>query len=277
MDAVTYEVDGHVAVITLNQPERRNALSAQMSRELGQAWVRAAADRTLRVVIITGAGDTFCAGADAERLASAGARGGEENVSPLEPDPQYATVLPATPPHLRSRHLFAQALPIPVIAAVNGLAIGAGLALALSADIRIGSRNAGFQAGFVRIGAAPELGLSWTVNELIGLARARDLLLSGRRIGADEALQWGLMTQVAPDDQLMAHCRELAAEMARRNSPHSIRLAKTFLGAAPTQSFAEALETSRVAAGPAMRGPHFEEGVAALRERRLPVWPADPD
>src|SRR5690606_41064408 len=115
------------------------------------------------------------------------------------------------------RYLFAQALPIPVIGAINGPAIGAGLALALSADIRIGADTAAFQAGFLRIGAAPELGLCWTVSELIGLARARDMLISGRRIQAQEALSWGLMTQMTSPERLMEDCRALAKEIDRKS------------------------------------------------------------
>lgn len=274
-EAVLFEMVDGVGTITLNQPERRNALSRAVSKGLNEAWVRAARDKSLRVLIVTGAGSAFCAGADTEAFNRPGPGAEEKLISPLDPDPQYAAALPETPAHLRSRHLFAQALPIPVIAAVNGLAIGAGLALALSADIRIGDSNAAFQAGFPRIGAAPELGLCWTASELIGLARARDLLLTGRRVGADEALGWGLVTKLTEPGQLMDQCRILANEMVERTSPYSARMTKRLLATASTQSFAEAVEASRLEAGPALAGPDFREGIAALRERRAPVWPSN--
>ncbi|MET0183693.1 MAG: enoyl-CoA hydratase-related protein [Caulobacterales bacterium] len=275
-DVLLYDVDDGVATITLNRPDRRNAVNAALGQAMNEALVRAAGDKSVRALILTGAGDGFCAGGDADRLQDVadGKRQVGVQISPNEPDPIFQ-IIPDAPPELRSRYTFAQAMPIPVIAAVNGPAVGAGLAFALSADIRLASPNAAFMAGFVRIGAIPELGLSWTITNLIGLSRARDMLISGRRIDAEEALRWGLISQIHPREDLLPAARTLAREIAQRSSPRSVRHIKKFLRAVPSQSFADAFEMSRVETAPALESADFKEGVSAMREKRIPNFPRE--
>jgi enoyl-CoA hydratase/carnithine racemase len=274
-DVLLYDVDDGVGLITLNRPERRNAVNAELGEALNKALVRAASDKGVRALIITGAGSGFCAGGDAEHLTNTAERRVSRSVSPTEPDPRFHDALPGAPPHMRSRYTFAGAMPIPTFAAVNGPAIGAGLALALSCDFRFGGPRASFAGGFVRIGAVAEMGLAWTTTQTVGLARARDMLLSGRRIEAEEALQWGLMTKLFPQESLVADCVAFAKDMAQRCSPRSIRHVKRMLDAAPTQTFAQAFEMARLETPAAIASADFKEGVAALREKRLPNWPLE--
>jgi enoyl-CoA hydratase/carnithine racemase len=273
-DVVLYEVEDRLAIITLNRPERRNAVNADLGQALNEALVRAAGDKGVRALIITGAGEGFCAGADSDLLADVAAGQRRAGVSPAEPDPIFA-IVPDAPPELRSRYTFAQAMPIPVIAAVNGAAVGAGLALALSADFRFASPLAAFLAGFVRIGTIAEMGLAWTLSHLIGQGPARDLLLSGRRFDAEEALRVGLVSRICAQGELMNEARAFARDLAERSSPRSMRVIKKMLRAAPTQTFAEAFEMARLETSSAIASADFREGVLALRERRLPNFPRD--
>jgi len=273
-DVLLYAVQDGVAIITLNRPERRNAVNAELGEALSEALVRAASDKGVRALIITGAGDAFCSGGDSEYLSSATPGARPTQISPTEPDPRFLEALRETPPHMRSRYTFAGAMPIPTIAVVNGPAIGAGMALALSCDFRFGGPKAAFVGGFMRIGAIAEMGLAWTTTQVVGGARARDMLLSGRRIDSEEALNWGLMTRLFPQESLLDEAISAATDMVQRCSPRSIRHVKKMLDAVPSQTFAQAFEMSRVETRPALESADFKEGVAAMREKRLPNWPA---
>lgn len=270
-DLVQYSVEGSVGLMTLNRPERRNAVNTEMGLAINAALVRAALDKSIRALVITGAGPAFCAGGDMERLATLPDRGEakETVISAADVDP-FFNVLPDVPPELRSRYTFAQAMTIPVVAAVNGPAIGAGLALALSADIRFASTEAGFAGGFARIGGIPELGLIWTVAKLIGDGRARDMLLSGRRVGAEEALQFGLVTRVYEPSALLTETLAFARDMAENTSPRSIGVIKRLMRQVHRQSFGEAFEASRLEIAASQKSNDFREGVAAVREKRPP-------
>jgi enoyl-CoA hydratase/carnithine racemase len=274
-EVLLYDVRDGVGLITLNRPERRNAINAELGAALSRALARAASDKGVRALIITGAGTSFCSGGDADHLGHTVTARSSSDVSPIEPDPQFLEALPDAAPHMRSRYTFAGAMPIPTFAAVNGAAIGAGLALALSCDFRFGGPQAAFAGGFVRIGAIAEMGLAWTTVQAIGMGPARDMLLSGRRIDAEEALRWGLMTKLFPEESLIEDCFAFAREVAQRCSPRSIRHVKKMLDAAPTQTFAQAFEMARLETRPAMASADFKEGVAALREKRAPNWPRD--
>jgi len=213
-DVVLYEVADGVATITLNRPGQRNAVNAELGQALNEALVRAAKDPSIRALIITGAGEGFCAGADFDRLRDVVEKPGP---SAAGPDPIFA-VYPDTPPEYLSRYSFARALPFPVIAAVNGVAVGAGLALAASADFRLASPRAAFLGGFVRIGTVAEMALAWTLTHLIGQGPARDMLLSGRRIDAEEALRFGLVTRLFAAETLLAETQD--RKSTRLNSSH---------------------------------------------------------
>src|SRR3954452_2549172 len=217
MTTMTLEqpVDG-VLVATLNRPDRLNAMTNAMFEEFEQlAFAHRYSD--LRVLIMTGAGRAFCAGFDLDDA---------DGLSSLSPMGML------TQQELAARSLSAlRALPMPVIAAVNGPATGGGLALALAADIRIGSPGARFNAAFVRIGlSAGDLGTSWLLPRLIGPARAAEVCYTGRFIEAEEAERVGLLNRVVPADDLLSATLELAGQIAA-NSPGGVQLSKRALQA----------------------------------------------
>lgn len=274
-EVLEVEIKHGVAVLTLNRPERRNAINAELGAAISRALVQVAKDPAVGAMILTGAGQGFCAGGDADYLADKVVGGVANGLSPDEPDPAFLEAVPEAPPHMRTRYTFAGAMPIPTLAVVNGAAVGAGLALAMSCDFRLGSPEAYFVAPFSRIGMTTEMGLAWTLSRTIGLGPARDMLLSGRRIDAEEALRWGLVTRIWPGDDLQESSFEFARELAERCSRRSISRMKQELDIAASQTFAEAFETSRLGSRAAIRTASFKEGIAAVREKRRPVWPIE--
>ena len=205
-----------VTLITLQRPERLNAMNATLVGELHEALESIAHDRSCRVVVLTGAGRGFCAGIDLSgygQAPSADGRGRVEDTFATQ------THIAALVPRLR-------AMPQPVIAAVNGAAAGGGLALALASDIRIAGASARFNVAFVRLGISGcDIGVSWLLPRLIGASRAWELMLTGRIIDADEADRIGLVLRVVPDDQLLEAALDTAALIVA-NSPWGIRMTK---------------------------------------------------
>ena len=202
--------------ITLNRPERLNAMNAELVSDLHAALDTIAADRDCRVVVLTGAGRGFCAGLD---LAGYGHAPGSEDLAGVEAGFATQTHIAALVPRLRS-------LPQPVIAAVNGAAAGGGLALALASDVRIASSSARFNVAFVRLGLSGcDIGVSWLLPRLVGASRAWELMLTGRIIESDEADRIGLVLRVVSDDQLMESAFETARLIAA-NSPWGVRMTK---------------------------------------------------
>jgi enoyl-CoA hydratase len=188
---------------------------------LHRALDAVAADRSCRVVILTGAGRGFCAGLD---LRGYGDPPGTDGLGETQKGFAVQTTIARLIPHLRS-------LPQPVIAAVNGPATGGGFALVLGCDVRIAARTARFNAAFIRIGlSACDIGTSWLLPRLIGAARAQELMLTGRRLGADEALRIGLVVEVVPDDELQARAIEVA-ESVLANSPFGVTMTKEVMWA----------------------------------------------
>src|SRR5690606_29512032 len=230
----------------------------------------AATDAQARALLITGNGPTFSAGGDLEKLSKTADAGASlVGRSPNEPS-DFFNVLPDVPPEYRSRYTFAMAIPKPVICAVNGLAIGAGLVLTLSCDIRIASTEAAFAAGFARIGATPEIGMSWTLPRLIGDGRAREMMLSGRRVGAEEALAIGLVSQIVAPEDLRAHATDYARDLASKISPRSVGVIKRHMRHVHHQTFAEAFAEGAADARETFASDDFKEGLAAMREKRPP-------
>ncbi len=205
-----------VRLLTLNRPDRLNAMNVEMVQGLHDALEAIAADRTCRTVVLTGAGRGFCAGLDLSGYGSAPGASGRDRVHD-----GFATQrhIAALVPRLRS-------LPQPVIAAVNGAAAGGGLALALASDVRIASATARFNVAFVRIGLSGcDIGVSWLLPRLIGASRAWELMLTGRIIDAARADQIGLVSRVVPDGDLLPAALEVAAEIAA-NSPYGVAQTK---------------------------------------------------
>jgi enoyl-CoA hydratase len=215
----TVEVDQPqvgVTRLTLNRPEKLNAMNVALIGELHAALEDVARDRSCRAVVLTGAGRGFCAGLD---LGGYGTPPGAEELARVAAGFATQTHIASLIPKLR-------ALPVPVIAAVNGPAAGGGLALALGSDIRIASASARFNVAFVRIGLSGcDIGVSWLLPRLIGASRAWELMLTGRIIDAGEADRIGLVTRVVPDDELVAAALETASLIAA-NSPWGVRMTK---------------------------------------------------
>jgi enoyl-CoA hydratase/carnithine racemase len=205
-----------VRLLTLNRPERLNALNREMVSDLESALAAVRADATCRVLVLTGAGRAFCAGLDLEGF-------GDEQ----DPDHEHSSiVLFARQRRLAELTLRIRELGIPVIAAVNGAAAGGGLALACASDIRISTPTAVFAVSFIRAGySACDLGVSWLLPRIVGTGRAHELMLTGRRCGAAEAAAIGLTTDVVPDDALLDAALDKADEIMR-NPPFSVELTK---------------------------------------------------
>ena len=205
-----------VTQITLNRPERLNAMTAELVSSLHNALDQVAADPACRVAVLTGAGRGFCAGLD---LGGYGQTPGTADVGKVQAGFATQKHIASLIPHLRS-------LPQPVIAAVNGPASGGGLALVLGSDIRIASRSAVFNAAFIRIGlSACDIGTSWLLPRIVGVARAQELLLTGRLFDAEEAHRIGLVVEVVNDDALVDLALAKAGEVMA-NSPMGVALTK---------------------------------------------------
>ena len=257
-DLVTLERDGHVATLTLNDPDRRNV----MTRDMGEMFTERVAalrdDRDVRAVIITGAGKAFAAGGDfsmLEKLAARGASGGEANRIALEMQNFY------------SLYLSVRNLEVPSIAAVNGAAIGAGLCFALGCDLRIVSSSARLSLNFASLGLHPGMGGTWTLPRLVGPAMAAELLYSGRVIDPEEAVRIGLMNRsVAPED-VLSNAQALAHQIAAA-APVAIRGTKRALAASAGSNLEHQLEIEGTEQAFCFETKDVQAGLAAARERR---------
>jgi 2-(1,2-epoxy-1,2-dihydrophenyl)acetyl-CoA isomerase len=252
-EPVLYEVSDGVARVTLNRPDRLNASNGALSRGLTDAMTRAAADPAVRVVLLSGAGRAFCAGADMQVL-------GELSADPDAPNTGSGGL----------RYDGLMLMPKPVIAAVHGACAGIGLAMVCAADIRLASEDAFFLAPFARLGLTAECGLAWLLPRLIGQGNAADMLLSARRIGAQEALAKGLVQQVLPDEGFAAAALDYARAMARDCSPSAFSLIKKQLREAQTQDFETAREQATAIVLATLDAEDFREAIAAIKDKRAP-------
>ena len=269
LKVVRYEVADRVALVTLHRPDRLNAWTARMEAEYRYALGEADRDPDVRVVVVTGAGRGFCAGADVaalERTVEVGdyaAAAGPEQV----PVPAPADA----PDALRQRHSFVLGLSVPVIAAINGPAAGVGLVVACFADLRFAAAGAKLTTSFARLGIPAEFGISWLLPRLVGAGHAADLLLSSRVVLAEEAAAIGLVNRVLPPDELLPFSLDYARRMAAELSPASLRSIKRQLwldlagrDLATSSQHAESLMSEM------MKQPDFVEGASALQEKRAP-------
>jgi len=200
-DTVLLDVSEHIATLTLNRPDKLNALSGEMMAELVPIIERLAEDEEVRCVVVTGAGRGFCAGGDVAGMASGETMPNENPVARLR--------------RLEETSRLLHEMPKPTIAMVNGPAAGAGLSIALACDIRIAGESARFGTAFIRIGFSGDFGGTWMLQRLVGPARARELYFTGDLIDAREAERIGLVNRVVPDDQLASESRALAERMAK--------------------------------------------------------------
>jgi enoyl-CoA hydratase len=252
-----------VTRITMNRPERLNAMNAELIGELHDTLSGIAGDASCRVVLLTGTGRGFCAGVD---LGGYGSAPGSHGVGRVEASFATQRHIATLVPRLRS-------LPQPVIAAVNGPAAGGGLALALACDIRIASASARFNVAFVRIGLSGcDIGVSWLLPRLVGASRAWELMLTGRIIAAEEAERIGLVLRVVNDDELLGAALETARLIAA-NAPWGVRMTKEVMWSQLEVGSLQAgidLE-NRTQVLSSMTG-DTQEAVAAFLEKRAPRY-----
>lgn len=234
--------------LTLNRPDRLNALTAEMGGALLAALDEAETDPDCRALLVTGAGRGFCAGQDLSAL--------PVDLKPLL-DRYHAVI----------RKL--RALPIPVVAAVNGVAAGAGANLALACDIVLAAKSATFTQAFARIGLIPDCGGTWFLPRLVGAARARALAVLAEPLSAERAAEWGLIWQAVDDALLMAEAQTLAARLAQQ-ATIGIALAKQAFDVAETNTLDAQLDLERDLQDEAGRTPDYAEGVRAFLEKRAP-------
>jgi len=251
-EQIVYEVNDGVALVTLNRPKKPNAMTMQMGAEMGDAMAEADTDDAVRVVVITGAGRAFCAGADlGTGKGFAAGWGGVER--------EYRRMMP-----MQVRK--------PVIAAINGPAVGAGLTWPLQADIRYVASDAKLAFAFVRRGVLPELASHVILPRLAGLSRASELLLSGRTFLGDEAVEYGVATQSFPAEEVLPAAMELAGDIAVNAEPLPVAIAKRLIW----EGIGIDLEQWREREGKLFRmttqHPDAREGTIAFLEKRAPAW-----
>lgn len=274
---VLYEVKDRVAVVTLNRPDRLNAYTGRMANSIKQAFSTAANDSDVRVIVLTGAGRGFCAGADMEVLSAHVSEGGNSatRVAPAEIDKTFASPLgPKLDEHFADAERFGYFARTkkPIIAAINGPAAGIGLIMALYADIRFAGDKAVFTTSFAQRGLIAEHGISWLLPRLVGQANALDLLLSARKINAEEALRLGLVNKVFAQDNFMDNVMAYARAMAETVSPRSMAIMKAQVWKSNFQDFNEALAVADVEMKESLANPEFKEGVAHFLEKRPPKF-----
>jgi enoyl-CoA hydratase/carnithine racemase len=254
-DDVLYSLeDGGVAVLTLNRPERLNAWNGAIEQQLFAYLDQCTDDPDVKVIVITGAGRGFCAGADMDVLQGIGDRGGQGEQSGR-----------------RRRTYDLLRVPKPIIAAINGPCAGIGMVQALMTDIRFAAAGAKFTTAFVRRGLIAEHGMAWVLPKLIGPARALDVLLSGRIFLADEAAEMGIVNAVVEPAELMSHTLAYARDMAVNCSPSSMAAIKREVwGQLVGLTVEDATAMSDTDMGHSLAGADFKEGVASFLEKRPP-------
>jgi enoyl-CoA hydratase/carnithine racemase len=258
-EPVTLEIAEGVAVVTLNRAEHLNTFTGRMGDELGRAYARCDADDAVRAVVVTGAGRAFCAGADLEP-------GGETFAAPSSDE---FTASPVDPPAWDVRK--------PVLAAINGHAIGIGLTLAMQCDLRLAAEDAKLGFVHVRRGVLPDAHAHWTVPRAVGFARAADLLLTGRTFSGREAAELGLVNRALPAQEVLTSTLDTARDIAVNTAPLSVALSKRLLWASPTLDRDEIGRRETEYHRMVMGTSDAREGVLAWLERRNPKWTGKPE
>jgi enoyl-CoA hydratase/carnithine racemase len=252
MSELLVEKQGGVTILTLNRPDRMNAISGPMLSAFSEQLLEANRDPEVRVVVITGAGRAFCAGLDLKEQASGGNLGGGFDLREAPP-----VVL-----HQMDK---------PTLAAINGGAAGYGMDLAIGCDIRLASDTAKLSAAFTKRGVIPESGGTWLMPRLVGWAKASEIFFSGRTLSAEECLQLGLVTRVVPGELLMKETLALAHEIAA-NAPLAVQGTKRMMRMGLTETFEANVHHVYLQLLPLFRSKDFTEGVKSFLEKRPPKF-----
>ena len=259
---VIYSKDGHVVTLTLNRPEIRNAISDEdMITDIVAAIGKVNADNDVRCAILTGAGSAFSSGGNVKKMRDGG---GMFAGSPYSLRNGYLQGIQRIP-------LAMYELEVPIIAAVNGPAIGAGCDLTCMCDIRIAGRSAKFAESFVKLGIIPGDGGAWFLPRAVGTSKAREMAFTGDMVDADEALACGLVSKVVDDDKLMEAAKALAGRIAT-NPPHALRMAKRLLREGERTSLHTLLDMSASMQALAHKTEDHKEAIDAFLEKRKPVF-----
>jgi enoyl-CoA hydratase/carnithine racemase len=256
-EELLYGVDGPIATVTLNAPQRMNTISGPMLNDLTRLLIRANEDPAVRCVILTGNGRAFCAGLDLRKERSGDGLSAASSTTTLD--------LRNTPPTVL------QAMDKPTICAVNGGAAGYGMDTALGCDIRIMAESAKLAAAFVKRGVVPESGGTWFLPRMIGWAKASELIFTGRTLGARECLDWGLANEVVPDRELMRRAREVAREIAA-NAPLAVQAAKRMMRMGLNETFPDHVHHVYLQLLPLFKTQDMREGIQAFMEKRAPKF-----
>ena len=255
-ETLFYDVRGNVATITMNRPERRNALNETLNHELLVAFEQARDQEDVRAVVLTGAGQSFCAGADLAAFQQM-----------PTPDQVYDAILNAYQPLME----LITTIEKPVIAAVNGAAAGAGAALALAGDLRLMAHDASLMMAFSNVGLVPDAGATWFLVRQIGYSRAYEFVIEGKKLSAEQCLEWGLANRVAPADRLREESIEWAEKLAQRPTL-ALGLTKRALNHAARSDLASAIEYEARLQKQTIPSHDHMEGVMAFLQKREPAF-----
>ena len=259
-DIVLYDLDAGVATLTWNRPERKNAWTVELQARYYGLLEQCEWDDEVRAIVVTGAGDSFCPGADTEALQGYVASGD------FNPDAGLITQSDWYPFEVRK----------PLIAAINGRCAGFGLVQSMMCDIRVGAAGTKMSTAFARRGLPALHGIAWLLPRLVGTGAATELILSGRTFLSEEAAQLGLLHQLVPADQVLSTAQAYAADLVANCSPTSWVNMKAQLRLGDAQTFPEAVEEGLERERIALSSPDFAEGVSSFIERRPPNFaPAD--
>jgi 2-(1,2-epoxy-1,2-dihydrophenyl)acetyl-CoA isomerase len=255
--ALLCEVRDHVAQITLNRPEAANALNVDLAKDLMHAALQCDADPAVRAVIITGTGRMFCAGGDLKSFAAQGE--------------QLAYHLKEVTTYLHAAISRLARMNAPVIAAVNGTAAGAGMSLACACDLVLAAESARFTMAYTRAGLTPDGSSTYFLPRIVGLKRALELTFTNRMLSAQEAQEWGIVTRVVPDAQLLAEAQKLATELAN-SATGALGAAKRLLHSGWTETLETQMEHETQAIAARAHTADGREGITAFLEKRAPKF-----
>lgn len=257
MSDLLFEKKGHIATLTLNRPNRLNAISRPMLEALSERLRECGRDAGVRVIVLTGAGRGFCSGLDLQDTAAGTGIGSADLGADLDLREAPPTVL--------------HGVDKPTICALNGGAAGYGMDLALGCDIRIAGESSKLAAAFTRRGVLPESGGTWLLPRLVGWAKAAEIIFTGRTIPAEQCLKLGLVNRVVPDEALMDETRKLAEEIAE-NAPLAVQASKRMMRMGLSEEFDDHVHHVFLQLLPLFRSKDFREGMMAFLERRKPEF-----